>query len=206
MNRRGCPDAPRGAGDAVGFTVEDVPMDHQLVARAQAGDGDAFSELAYGVADRLFSVAHRILRDLDAPEDATQQSLVAIWRELPRLKDPARFDAWAYRVLVRACYAEARREKRWSPGLRILAPEGSVDDTSHRLADRDELERAFRRLPVDQRAVLVLQYYLDRSTAEIAELLGVPVGTVKSRSHHAKRGMRAVLDSDARATSGRRLA
>jgi RNA polymerase sigma-70 factor (ECF subfamily) len=182
MNRRGCPDAPKGAGDAVGFAVEDVPMDHQLVARAQAGDGDAFSELAYGVADRLFSVAHRILRDLDAAEDATQQSLVAIWRELPRLRDPARFDAWAYRVLVRACYAEARREKRWSPGLRILEPAGSVDDTSHRLADRDELERAFRRLPVDQRAVLVLQYYLDRSTAEIAELLGVPGPTSRRSS------------------------
>lgn len=181
-------------------------MDHQLVARAQAGDGEAFSELAYGMADRLFSVAHRILRDVDAAEDATQQSLVAIWRELPRLKDPARFDAWAYRVLVRACYAEARREKRWSPALRILEPEGATDDTSRRLADRDELEGAFRRLPVDQRAVLVLQYYLDRTTAEIAELLGVPIGTVKSRSHHAKRGMRAALDSDARATAGRRLA
>ncbi len=181
-------------------------MDHQLVTKAQAGDPEAFSEIAYAMADRLFSVAHRILRDVDAAEDATQQSLVAIWRELPRLRDPARFDAWAYRVLVRACYAEARREKRWSPALRVLGPEPAADDSSLRLADRDELERAFRRLPVDQRAVLVLQYYLDRTVTEIAELLGVPVGTVKSRSHHAKRGLRAALDSNARTAAGRRLA
>jgi RNA polymerase sigma-70 factor, ECF subfamily len=181
-------------------------MEQGLVARAQAGDGDAFSEIAYAMGDRLFSVAYRILRDVDAAEDATQQSLVAIWRELPKLRDPARFDAWAYRVLVRSCYAEARREKRWSPALRVLDWDAAADDTSHRLADRDELERAFRSLPADQRAVLVLQYYLDRTTTEIAELMDVPVGTVKSRSHHAKRGLRAALDSEARTTSGRRLA
>ncbi len=182
-------------------------MEQHLVTRAQAGDGEAFSELAYGVADRLFSVAQRILRDVDMAEDATQQALVTIWRDLPRLRDAGRFDAWAYRIVVHACYAEAKREKRWSPALRILEVETPGTDAGAELANRDELERAFRQLPVDHRAVLVLQYYLDRTASEIADLLGVPVGTVKSRSHHAKRGMRAALDSEARAMpAGRRLA
>jgi len=181
-------------------------MERELVVRAQAGDEEAFSELAFAVGDRLFSVAQRILRDVDLAEDAAQQAIVTIWRELPELRDPGRFDAWSYRVLVNACYAEARKERRWSPGLRLLETDAGGDDATLSVADRDQLERAFRRLPPEQRAVLVLQHYLDRTVSEIAEMLGVPIGTVKSRIHHAKRAMRAALDADARAIPGRRLA
>ena len=95
-------------------------MDQELVSRAQRGDESAFAEIAYGIGDRLFTIAHRILRDVDLAEDATQQAVVAIWRELPGLRDPARFEAWSYRVLVNACYAQARAERRWSPSLHLL--------------------------------------------------------------------------------------
>ena len=88
-------------------------MDTDLVTRAQHGDERAFADIAYAIGDRLFTVAQRILRDVDLAEDATQQAIVAIWRELSGLRDPARFEAWSYRVLVNACYAQARTERRW---------------------------------------------------------------------------------------------
>jgi RNA polymerase sigma-70 factor (ECF subfamily) len=81
-------------------------LETDLVRRAQDGDEQAFASLAVSAGNRLHAVAHRILRDTDLAEDATQQALLAIWRDLPQLRDPARFDAWSYRLLVRACYAE----------------------------------------------------------------------------------------------------
>ena len=89
-------------------------MDTELVVQAQHGDEGAFASLAIAVGDRLHAVAHRILRDIDLAEDATQQALLSIWRDLPQLRDPARFEAWSYRLLVRSCYAEARRARQWS--------------------------------------------------------------------------------------------
>ncbi len=132
-------------------------MDTDLVIRAQHGDEEAFASLAVAAGDRLHAVAHRILRDIDLAEDATQQALLTVWRDLPQLRDPARFDAWSYRLLVRACYAEARRTRRWAPNLRLLpADEPSGADDSNTVADRDQLERGFRRLSIDHRAVVVL--------------------------------------------------
>src|SRR5215218_7831500 len=101
-------------------------MDTDLVVRAQRGDEEAFASLAVAVGDRLHAVSHRILRDIDLAEDATQQALLTIWRDLPQLRDPARFDAWSYRLLVRACYAEARRTRQWTRDLRILPVETSA--------------------------------------------------------------------------------
>ena len=176
-------------------------MDTDLVVRAQNGDEEAFASLAVAAGDRLHAVAHRILRDIDLAEDATQQALLAIWQDLPSLRDPARFDAWSYRLLVRACYAEARRTRRWTPNLRLLpADEAAVTDDSNVVVDRDQLERGFRRLSIEHRAVVVLHHYLDMPLDEVAETLGVPVGTVRSRLHHAMRGLRAALDADARPT------
>jgi RNA polymerase sigma-70 factor (ECF subfamily) len=176
-------------------------MDTDLVVRAQHGDEEAFASLAVAAGDRLHAVAHRILRDIDLAEDATQQALLTVWRDLPQLRDPARFDAWSYRLLVRACYAEARRTRRWAPNLRLLpADEPSDTDGPGAVVDRDQLERGFRRLSIDHRAVVVLHHYLDMPLDEVAETLGVPVGTVRSRLHHAMRGLRAALEADARPT------
>jgi RNA polymerase sigma-70 factor, ECF subfamily len=174
-------------------------MDTDLVKRAQRGDEEAFMSLAAAVGDRLHAVSHRILRDTDLAEDATQQALLAIWRDLPQLRDPARFDAWSYRLLVRACYVEGRRNRQWAPNLRILpTDELAGPDALGSVVDRDQLERGFRRLSIEHRAVVVLHHYLDMPIGSVAETLGVPVGTVRSRLLHAMRGLRAALDADAR--------
>ena len=174
-------------------------MDTELVIRAQRGDEGAFTSLAVAVGDRLHAVAHRILRDTDLAEDATQQALLNVWRDLPRLRDPARFDAWSYRLLVRACYAEGRRTRRWAPNLRLLpADEPLAGDGLSTVVDRDQLERGFRRLSIEHRAVVVLHHYLDMPLDQVAETLGVPAGTVRSRLHYAMQGLRAALDADAR--------
>ena len=174
-------------------------MDTELVTRAQRGDEEAFASLAVAAGDRLHAVAHRILRDIELAEDATQQALLAIWRDLPQLRDPARFDAWSYRLLVRACYAEGRKEHHWTPNMRLLASDEPMQaDGSSNVADRDQLERGFRRLSIDHRAVVVLHHYLDMPLDEVAEALGIPAGTARSRFHHAMRGLRAALDADAR--------
>ncbi|MCA1572621.1 MAG: sigma-70 family RNA polymerase sigma factor [Chloroflexi bacterium] len=169
------------------------------MTRAQHGDEEAFASLAVAAGDRLHAVAHRILRDIELAEDATQQALLAIWRDLPQLRDPARFDAWSYRLLVRACYAEGRKERRWTPNMHLLSSIEPVQpDGSSAVVDRDQLERGFRRLSIDHRAVVVLHHYLDMPLERVAETLGVPAGTVRSRLHHAMRGLRAALDADAR--------
>jgi RNA polymerase sigma-70 factor (ECF subfamily) len=174
-------------------------MDIDHVVRAQSGDEEAFALLAVSHGDRLHAVAHRILRDLELAEDATQQALLNIWRDLPKLRDPARFEAWAYRLLVRACYAEGRRSQSWKPGLRLLPADEPVRDSEMDVVhDRDQLERGFRRLSIDHRAVVVLHHYLDLPLERVADVLDIPLGTVRSRLYYAMRGMRAALDADAR--------
>ena len=174
-------------------------MDVDLVVRAQRGDKEAYAALASGIADRFLAVARRILRDLDLAEDATQQALVGIWRDLPQLRDPGRFEAWSYRLLVRACYAEGRKQRAWAPNLRLLpADEPMVSGGFDSVVDRDQLESGFRRLSLEHRTVVVLHHYLDLPLERVAELIGIPVGTAHSRLHHAMRGLRAALDADAR--------
>ena len=174
-------------------------MNPDLVIRARGGDRAAFGLLAAGLASKFLAVARRILRDIDLAEDATQQALVAIWRDLPQLRDPARFDAWSYRVLVRACYAEGRRTRAWSPNLRVLPADEPADPKGiDAVIVRDQLETAIRRLSVDHRTVLVLRHYADMPIEQVAQVLDIPLGTVNSRLHHAMRAMRAALDADAR--------
>ena len=177
-------------------------MQRDLVERAMAGDHGAFSELARASIGRLYAAARLILRDDGRAEDATQEALVAAWRDLSALRDPDRFDAWLHRLLVRACYREARRgRRRWAIEMEIRPVEGSEPDPALDLADRDQLERGFRRLDPDQRAVLVLHYYLGLSLDEVGYALGVPPGTVRSRLHRATQAMRAALDADTRHTT-----
>src|SRR5690349_17969661 len=99
-------------------------MDRDLVEQAQRGDREAFAILARSRGDRLYGIARRILRDIDLAEDAAQQALVIAWRELPRLRDPERFDAWLHRTLIHACYAEARRRRLWTANVRVLPVDG----------------------------------------------------------------------------------
>ena len=176
-------------------------MTTDLVVRAQRGDREAYALLASTLAGRFLAVARRVLRDLDLAEDATQQALLSVWQDLPQLRDPARFEAWSYRILVRACYVEGRRERRRAPNLRLLATEQDAADGLDSVVDRDQLDRGFRRLSIEHRSVVVLYHYLDLPLDRIAEILGIPVGTAHSRLHHAMRAMRAALDADLRMTS-----
>jgi RNA polymerase sigma-70 factor (ECF subfamily) len=179
-----------------------VTVDHDLVERAQRGDQAAFVDLVRSRGDRLFVIAHRILRDVDRAEDALQDALVIAWRDLPSLRDPGRFDAWIHRLLTHVCIAQAKRERRRAAHLHVLPVDGpAAPDDLLSVADRDQLERGFRRLTPDERVMLVLHHFVGYAPTEIAEMLGVPAGTVRSRLHHAHRAMRAALDAEARATA-----
>ena len=170
-----------------------------LVERAQNGDREAFGALVGLISDRMYGLAARILRDSDLAEDALQGALINAWRQLPDLRDPDRFEAWVRKVLVHACYAEARRRRSWAANVRVLpvdGPAGADDIVS--IDDRDQLDRAFRRLSVEQRAVFVLHHHEGRSLVEIADTLGIPAGTARSRLHHATRVLRGAIDADGR--------
>jgi RNA polymerase sigma-70 factor (ECF subfamily) len=174
-------------------------MHRDLVEQAMAGDQEAFAELARLSVRKLYAIARLILRDSERAEDACQEALVAAWRQLSALRDPDRFDAWLRRMLIRACYHEAHREdqqRRIQVRVRPIAMQSSDPGTT--VADQDELERGFSRLTPDQRALVVLHYYLGLPLQETSEILGIPIGTVKSRLFRATAQMRAAIDADAR--------
>jgi RNA polymerase sigma-70 factor (ECF subfamily) len=177
-------------------------VDRDLVEAARRGDREAYADLIRSRGDRLFAIAQRILRDVDRTEDAVQEALVIAWRDLPGLRDPDRFDAWLHRLVVRSCVHEAVRQRKHIANLRALPADlPTAADDFLSVADRDQLERGFRRLDPQHRAVLVLRHFAGFEPAEIAEILGIPAGTARSRLHNAHRAMRAALDADARATA-----
>jgi len=169
----------------------------ELVERARHGDREAFATLVQATSDRMYAIAARILRDADLAEDALQGAFIAAWRSLPTLRDPARFEAWLRRLLVHACYAEAKRRRSWTSSIRVLPVDGPVGpDALLSVVDRDALDRAFRRLSVEQRAVFVLHHHLGLGLVEIADAVGIPAGTARSRLHYATRTLRAAIEAD----------
>jgi len=173
-------------------------MVRDLVVQAQHGDRDAFAALVGMTSDRMYALAARILRDNVLAEDALQGALIAVWRQLPTLRDPDRFEAWVRRVLVHQCYAEARRRRQWAANVRVLPVDGpAAPDALISIDDRDALDRAFRRLTIEQRAVFVLHHHLGLALTEIADTLGIPAGTARSRLHYATRVLRAAVEADA---------
>jgi RNA polymerase sigma-70 factor, ECF subfamily len=175
-------------------------VDRRLVERAIEGDRDAFASLALLVSDSLYAVAYRILRDPGLAEDALQNTLVMAWRHLDGLRDPDRFEAWIRRVLVHASYAEARRRGRETATVRRISMTDELVDDGAAVIDRDEIERAFRRLSAEHRAIFVLHYYLGLPLVDIASTLGIPDGTARSRLHYAIRALRALMQPDRMAT------
>jgi RNA polymerase sigma-70 factor (ECF subfamily) len=170
-----------------------------LVERAGQGDEEAFAAVVRTVGDRCMFIAHRILRDADRAEDAVQAALVAAWEQLPTLRDLDRFEAWLHRILVNACYAEARRGRRWAANVVLLETDAPVArDEILAVHDRDQLDRGFRRLPPEQRAVLVFHHALGLTLPEVADHLGIPVGTAKSRLFYATAAIRAAIEADDR--------
>jgi RNA polymerase sigma-70 factor (ECF subfamily) len=173
-------------------------MRRDLVEKARGGDREAFASLAADSIGRLFNVAQLMLRDSDRADDAVQETLVLAWRDLKGLRDVDGFDAWLHRILVRCVYREANRERRRS-ALRVQVRDiGVHPDTAREVEDRDTLDRGFRRLRPEHRAVLVLHHYLGFSDEEAADALSVPAGTFKSRLNRATSALRAELEADAR--------
>ena len=169
-------------------------MTTELVERAQQGDHEAFDALATAAYHRLYAIARRILRDGYAAEDAVQETLVRAWRDLRSLRDHDRFEAWLHRLLVRACSDQVRHRR--GPSLAIAVdPIDRPDpaDDFAQVVDRDLIERAFLELSVEHRAVLVLTHYVGLPAPEVAQILGIPVGTVYSRLHHGTKAIRASL-------------
>lgn len=174
-----------------------------LVVRARGGDRDAFSELAARSIGRLTAVARMILRDEYAAQDAVQEAFLDAWRSLPGLRDPDRFEAWLRRLLVRACFDAIRRNKRVGSVEIRLTPdhEQGTAGGERALAIHDQLERGLAKIPAEQRAAIVLVYYLDLPLADAAQAMGVPLGTTKSRLNRATQALRAALEADEREPS-----
>lgn len=178
-------------------------VDPGLVIRAQGGDESAFAELVERSIGRLNAVARLILGHNGSAEDAVQDALVDAWRDLPRLRDPQRFEAWLRRLLVRACFDRARRTRRTS--VREIRADVEFDGPTSAAPDlalRDEVERALRTLSAEHRAALVLTYYVDLSLADAAAALDIPIGTMKSRLDRARESLRAALEAQDRVSIG----
>jgi RNA polymerase sigma-70 factor (ECF subfamily) len=174
-------------------------MTRELVERAMRGDAEAFGSLAAASIDRMAGTAGLVLRDRDAADDAVQEALVRAWRDLPGLRDPDRFEAWLYRIVVRACHDQMRRRGREPVSQQNRRPETAIaDDAIGGVADRDELAAAMEGLSEVQRTAVVLHYYVGMSHRQIAQAMGEPVGTVKARLRRGLGYLQAALAADAR--------
>ena len=174
-------------------------MQRELVQRAIEGDREAFSQLVDACASRQYAVATLILRDGDRAQDAVQEAMISAWKGLSALRDPDAWEAWLHRLTVRACFSQVRKEKR----RRLVElhvrpdrdPAGATDDTAT-VAERDRLERALERLPIDQRAVIGLHFHLGLPLSEVGPILDIPIGTAKSRLHRGLRTLRLAMSAE----------
>lgn len=174
-------------------------MDRDLVVRAQEGDRQAFEALMLQSHTRLQSVAIGVLRDPDLAEDAVQQAMLGMWRDIGRLREPDKFEAWSYRLLIRICHAEAKRRRIRQSDVPIEAATAPLAaDAYGAVIRRDQLERAFARLSLEQRTIIVLHHLLDMTLDRVAEVLEIPQGTAYSRISRAMEAMRAAIEADAR--------
>jgi RNA polymerase sigma-70 factor (ECF subfamily) len=178
--------------------VSDEPATRTLVIRARSGDRDAFELLVRANYDRLYAVARRMTADAADAEDATQDAFLRAWRDIPRLSDPDRYDAWQLRLTIHACYDLLRGRRRRQIHATVRPLPDIPARTEPDYAERDRLNNAFSKLSAEHRAVVVLHFYREMTVPEIAELLGVPVGTVNSRLHYGTRALRAALEAEDR--------
>jgi RNA polymerase sigma-70 factor (ECF subfamily) len=155
---------------------------------------DVFAALTPRDLDRAFRLAWAILGNDDEAQDATQDALTAAWRQRRSLRDPDKLDAWLGRILVNTCRDHLRRRARSRNQPLELGPPPYVSDGSQAAESRDQLGRALGALSADQRIVVVLRFWADLTVDDIADRLGVPAGTVKSRLHHSLRALRSTLE------------
>ena len=173
--------------------------DSLLVARARTGDLDAFESIVRARTDAVYRLSLAILGNEADARDATQETFIAAWRQLPRLREPERFEAWLQRIAVNAARmtlrSRGRRRVREIPAAGVVAAAVAIPGPD---ADAGVLDRAMARLPVDQRTLLVLHHLEGRTTGEIADILDVPPGTVRSRLFTARRALDAAIAREER--------
>jgi RNA polymerase sigma-70 factor, ECF subfamily len=173
-------------------------IDRSLIDRARNGDLDAFESIVRARMDAVYRLTSAILGDEADARDAAQETFVAVWRQLRRLREPDKFDAWLQRVAVNASRMMIRSRSRRR--IREI-PSSSVVALGERAAasPRDDaaiLDAALATLPVEQRAILVLHHLEGRSLAELAAILEIPDGTAKSRLFAARHALAAAIKSD----------
>jgi RNA polymerase sigma-70 factor (ECF subfamily) len=152
-------------------------MDRALVVRAQDGDTQAFEALMLQSHTRLQAIAVGVLRDPHLAEDAVQQAMLGMWRDIAKLRDLDRFEAWSYRLLIRICHAEAKGRRARQGDVPIdIAAEPAAADAYGAVIRRDQLERAFARLSLEQRTIIVLHHLMDMTLDRVAEVLEIPQG------------------------------
>lgn len=174
---------------------------NELLRRAQQGDHAAFEQIASVIARRLYATASLIVRENDAASDAVQETLIEVWRNLAALRDLDSFEAWARRILVRRCYRAIAASRRRRVEVDVLEKDQPTASHERSVGESDVLERAFRRLSPEHRAVLVLHHRNGLELAELADTLQIPLGTVKSRLNRAALALRAALDAENRIPS-----
>jgi len=176
-------------------------QDELLVIRGQSGEADALALLVQRWQPRLLAHASRLTGDRQAAADAVQEAWLSIVRGLSRLDDPARFRPWAYRIVRNKCVDWTRRQVR-QRGISTSLATDPVDGRPARGVEADEevttLRSALRQLPADRRAILAMCYIDEMPLRQIAEVLDVPVGTVKSRLYHARAELKEVLERSER--------
>ena len=178
-------------------------MQRELVERAIGGDQDAFSSLVDASVDRMYAVATLILRDSDRAQDAVQDALVSAWKDVRALRDPDAWGAWLHRLTVWACYRAAKKERRRNVVELHVVPDPEpilTFDAAAAFANRDMVERLLNDLSIDHRAVIVLRFYLDLPVDEVATILDIPIGTVKSRINRGLAALRASIATRPEAT------
>ncbi len=192
----------------LGTAADAVPSqlpEARLLELAAEGNADAFDILLRPRLPRLFRMAVAITRSEANARDAVQEASIHAWRELPRLRDHDRFDAWLSQILVNACRSLLRRTRRINvreldmDGVDSTGTEPVTRDTDvETLLETDLIRRAFERLDPTVRALLVLHYVEERPLGEIARVLGRPVGTVKWRLSNARRALDRALELERR--------
>jgi RNA polymerase sigma-70 factor (ECF subfamily) len=177
-------------------------LQEELVRRARDGDHGAFEFLVRPEIERLYGLAGLLLPDRSRAEDAVQEALLKAWRDLPKLREPAKFGAWLRKLVVNSAHDEGRRLKRRRPETELKPHhDRAAGDELDGLLQRDEIARAFRRLKEGERTVIALRYYVDLSNADAAATLGIREVAYRSKLHRALRALSAALAADARGTA-----
>ena len=178
---------------------ERVAVDQrELVERAQRGDHDAFAVLAGVFVARLDAAARLILRDHELARDAVQEGFIRAWKNLPTLRDPDRFEGWLRSLVFRSCIDVLRRRGRRPIEVELPPVDGPAGRRHRRRSSPTATCSTWRSgaCTPEQRAVVVLHYYLGMPLPDVAATLGIPIGTAKSRHHRSLAAMRAAIDAD----------